>query len=213
MINNCKSIMSSKNTFQEYCQRNKLPIPIYDTKQIQQIPILFESIVNFNGVDYSARGSSKVIAEKEAAALVCRQIHNDPNISTDIEQLKLTQKYSNIMTIPIEKFQKIYLIDGDNYHITNESVFQRIDSLYIYIVAKNNTKPQPTLQQQKYNNCCIFISESVSRDAVDHLITFNLGKMSVIWENKEYYIVTRDHFGECLEKFMPSCHFICSIDT
>lgn len=204
--------MSSKNIFQEYCQKHKIPLPIYDTKQIQQLPILFESKVNFNGVEYSARGSSKVIAEKEVATLVCGNIYDNISILTDVEQQKLTQKYDNITDIPIENFQKIYLIDGDNYHVTNESVFQRTDSLYIYIVAKNNTKPQPIIQQQKYNNCCIFISESVNRDAVDHLITFNLGKMSVMWKNKEYYIVTRDHFGECLEKFMQSCHFICSID-
>lgn len=201
--------MSAKNILQEFCQKNRLPIPVYFTNRISDIKSLpiFESIITFNNVTYRAQGSNKVAAEKEVAQQVCKFL----STASQPQEFILCQKYTDLTKIPIDQYSQIYLIDGDNCHVINENVFQHSTCLYIYFVAQNTTKPQPLTHQQKYANCCVFISESIGRDAVDHLLTFSLGQMSIIWSNKVYYVVTRDHFGECLKTFMKNCHLICSI--
>lgn len=202
--------MNAKNTLQEFCQKNHLPIPTYVTNRISDIRSLplFESVVIFNNVTYRSQGSNKVSAEKEVAQQVCQFLST---VNQPTQEFILCQKYPDLSKIPIDQYSQIYLIDGDNCHVTNENIFHDISCLYIYFVAQNTTKPQPLIHQQKYVNCCVFISRSIGRDAVDHLLTFSLGQMSIIWSNKVYYIVTRDHFGECLQTFMNSCHLICSI--
>jgi hypothetical protein len=204
--------MSSKNTLQEYCQKNGQPLPIYTTVRINDRSLmpLFESTLVFNGTPYTARGATKVAAEKQVATEVL------PHLSESVAQIgaigALRQKYASLTDIPNDTYQLIYLIDGDNCHVTHEEMFMEIHSLFIYFVAKNNSHRYPFAHQEKYANCCVFISDSIGRDATDHLLTFYLGKMSILWAtNKTYYIVTLDHFGECLEKFMQNCHFICKI--
>lgn len=217
--------MSSKNILQEYCQKNKLDFPIYETYRIDgtdNLPI-FECSINFLNKIYKSTGNSKICAEKNAASIVCNEIVNNHQIKFSNSEIKkenvirnnvfytLSQKYSNILEILDELFENIYLIDGDNCHIMNEDVFNDQKSLFIYFVAKNNTKIQPIIHQQKYENCCIFISKSIGKDAVDHLMSYYLGKMSMIWLNKKYFILTKDHFGECLEKNHENCYLICSL--
>ena len=202
---------NSKNKLQEYCQKNKLPLPAYDTVQTNEgkYPPIFESTLVFNKISYHSIGKSKVNVEKEIAQLVCDQLE-----SLELEETTntLVQKYSDIEHIPIENYNRIYLIDGDNCQIGDEACFNDLNSLYIYFVAMNSTRLICRKHQQKYDNCCIFISPTISKDSVDHFISYHLGKMSVLWgENKEYFIYTRDHFGECLEKFIPRCHLICSM--
>jgi Double-stranded RNA binding motif len=197
--------MSSKNILQEWCQKMKLPLPIYNTVRIggDDTHPIFASTVTIGGNYFTETeiGCSKIEAEKAVA-----------KTAYDTPKLSLSQKYADIRDIPIDNYRKIYLIDGDNYHITEEKVFEESSSLFIYFVAKNNTGHIPVIQQQTYENCCIFISDSIGRDAVDHLITFYLGKMSILWNNeKNYFIVTRDHFGECIEKFMSNCKLVCEI--
>lgn len=205
--------MSSKNILQEYCQKNKIPMPIYNTVIIggtQTIPI-FESTLIFNKNTYCATGATKIMAEKKVAQSVYQSL---PTITRSIIHIvtpTFKQKYCSIQAILGEQYHQIYLIDGDNCHITDDKIFEDNSNLFIYFVAKNNTRPYPFLHQEKYDNCCVFISDSTNRDATDHLLTFNLGKMSILWKDKKYYIVTKDHFGECLEKFMTNCQFICSI--
>ena len=59
-----------------------------------------------------------------------------------------------------------------------------------------------------------FISDSVGKDAADHLLTFNAGILHhmLLGHSMNYYVFTNDNFGQLLEKFMPNCKFICSID-
>jgi hypothetical protein len=224
--------MSTKNKLQEYCQKSKISFPSYDTKRIggddtypakpagREASPMFESTVVFKNQTFKAIGHTKIEAEKLVASQICETLERD------IVVARLRQKYADIRDIPMDSlinpastqgsqcYQTIYLIDGDNYTISEEEekVFEEPDSLFIYFVAKNNTRPQPIQQQHKHDNCCVFISDSVSRDAVDHFITFSLGKMSILWNEKKYYILTRDHFGECLQRFIPNCKFICSIN-
>jgi hypothetical protein len=204
--------MSAKNTLQEYCQKNNLPLPIYLTVRVSDTrdSPLFESTTNFNQVTYRGLGTNKTAAEQDTAKQVCQILPQQSSVKQN-QPLSISQKYPNPMAIPMSQYGRIYLIDGDNCHVTDEKLFDVSDSLYMYIIARNNTHPQPLLHQQKYSNCCVFVSETISRDAVDHLLTFFLGQLSITQPDKHYYVVTKDHFGECLESFMSNCKLVCSL--
>lgn len=204
--------MSSKNTLQEFCQKSKLPMPEYNTvrKSLETEPPYFESVVIFNGHTYSGVGSTKIMAEKNVAEKIC----HDTGIGTtpvETANMKMEQKFHSLTEINAEKYENVFLVDGDNTHVIDTKIFGDDKNLIIYFIAKNTTKQIPLIHQQQYANCCIFISESIERDAVDHFLTFNLGKISVMWKNKKYFVVTKDHFGGCLEKIVENCKLICSL--
>ena len=262
--------MSSKNVLQEFCQKHRLPLPVYDAQRIggtDHVP-QFKCTVTINGRSYVATGLTKVDAEKNAAQRAIDAHEHDPNsipawadgpvigdpkassqsaAPTQINdpaiisfqrlaipqvQLKVepkNPKYATLRDIPIAHFEIVYLIDGDNCNVTNESLFANEKALFIYFIAKNNTKPFPFAHQAQHRNCCVFIADTVARDAVDHMISFFLGQMTILWAPNavgrasghhrvpttthviQYFVVTRDHFGECLEKFAPNCHLACLI--
>lgn len=247
--------MSSKNILQEYCQKHHTANPEYATVCTTTPPALpvFQCTLKFRGVQYEGSGSTRINAEKDAAAKACVVLEQSvfPPIARSMidgplirpEQFTcplppvppvappaanlvvldpaiiafrsgartLTQKFASILDIPSSAYQTIYLIDGDSCHVENESKFSEAGSLFVYFVAKNTTKPSPADHQHRFENCCIFISDSIGRDAADHLLTFTLGQMTAIWHGKKYIIATHDHFGECLEKFVPGCQCICSL--
>ena len=183
-LRNSKKMSSAKNILQEYFQKNKLPLPTYETTQTNEnkYPPLFESTLVFNKISFHGYGKSKVNAEKEVAQMVCDNLES---LSLNEEKIPLAQKYCDIEHIPIQNHQKkIYLIDGDNCHIEDETCFSNRDSLYIYFIAKNNTQPMCRIHQQNYVNCCLFITSSISKDSVDHFITYCFGKMSICGKTK-----------------------------
>jgi hypothetical protein len=207
------TMASPKNVLQEYCHKMHISAPVYDTKRINavtEIP-LFESILAFQGGIFRATGTTKINAEKEVARNICEKfVHMQPHRTTTIAQ-KLCQKYVHITSIFDEEYDQVYLIDGDNCHITDETIFADRKKLFIYFVAKNTTRPIPSRHQTQYENCCLFISNSIGHDAVDHLLSFTLGQICSSWHNMEYFIVTRDHFGECLQTFAPRCKLLCQL--
>ena len=208
---------SPKNVLQEYCHKMRIPVPAYNTNRISAITEmpLFESILTFQGETYHATGATKINAEKEVARIAWEKFarKSPPRecaTRSPPAPLRLHQKYEHITAILDEEYDQVYLIDGDNCHITDETVFADPKKLFIYFVAKNTTKLVAMRHQDQYENCCLFISDSIGQDAVDHLLSFTLGQMSISWHRGlEYYIVTRDHFGECLQAFIPRCKLLC----
>lgn len=225
--------MSSKNILQEYCQKRRLAIPQYQSYRASaetEAP-LFRSTVRFMDHEGHGSGPTKTAAEQEAAKAAWEQFSRESSARAPAQNhlcaidpaivqcgaplapspLVAQQKYATIANIPDKQFQIIYLIDGDNCNVTNEQMFADQGSLFIYFIAKNCTKPFPVAHQMRYVNCCIFISDTVARDAADHLLSFSLGQMTVLWKDKKYIIVTRDHFGEVLARLVPHCQFVCAI--
>ena len=101
------------------------------------------------------------------------------------------------------------MVDGENCDLNMTKIDSNI--LVLFFAAKNTTKNKIFEHQTKYNNCYVFLSQCVGKDAADHLLTFYAGKLSMI-TNKKMLVMTRDHYGEFLERFMENCQFICSLD-
>ena len=200
-----------KNIIQEYCQKNNLEFPKYYTNKIgttENNQIIWKSIVSFenypecDGIDITKKG-----AEIRAASLLYILINNK-NIIQD-QNIGRKQKINDIKTINFELFNRIILVDGENCDLDIRELVNT--DLIIIFVAKNTTKNIVFQFQEKYANCYVFISDCVGKDAADHLLTFYAGILSVVNFHGKYYILTKDHYGEFLEKFMHDCKFICSL--
>lgn len=204
--------MSSKNLLQEYCQKNNISLPIYKTdrsdKTGQDHNPTWKSNVIINKMSFSGIGSTKTKAELIAAQIAYEHI-TLKTIAKPIIEIVRKQKVKSLEDIDFGAFDKIILVDGENCNVN-----QIDDANVLIFVAKNTTKNIVFELQSKYDNYYVFISDSVGKDAADHLLTFYAGQLHVLNKNPDaqYFVLTKDHYGEFLEKFMYNCKFICTTD-
>jgi len=210
---------SPKNKLQEYCQKNKFDLPKYSTIKYNgitgrnELPLLWETTLKVNNLIYNIKGTNIKNNELKLAEQACNEI---PNINNKIEKIERKQKVQDIYSINLEKYKRILLVDGENCDINiNNTMEEEFEFLILIFVAKNTSKNQVFELQMDYKNCYVFISECVGKDAADFLLTFNAGILHSLNKNNtgaKYFILTKDHYGEFLEKFMNNCKFICSLD-
>lgn len=203
---------SYKNILQEYCQKNNINLPKYETIKIgttEDNLIIWKSTVTIKDLQCESIDHVKKNAEQKAALLMytsCQESNNDIIVTTN----KRTQKVNDVLDINFSLYNRILLVDGENCDFSMDLL--NSDDLVLMFVAKNTTKNIVFKYQELYDNCFVFISQSVIQDAADHLLTFYAGILSIINKDGNYYVLTKDHYGECLEKFMENCKFICSLD-
>lgn len=198
---------SYKNILQEYTQKNNLKNPEYMTTSINiRSGLLWRAIlVLFDGTTFESEGTTKKNAETNAAMLACNYV----NLLEQPKKVLCTQKVNDILEIDLLCYRIIILVDAENLDIDMDNLPEY--TLVLIFVSKNTSKKNVFQWQSKYDNCYVFISDSVGPDASDHLLTFYAGKLSVNQHGKhQYYILTKDHFGAHIEKFMENCKFICS---
>lgn len=202
---------SYKNWLQEHFQKNGLALPKYQTEKINGLdhdPI-WQSKLELNGHIYIGDGSTK----KEAESVVAGKafINYKKIIIPDVKVERKQKK--ELMEIDFNQYSTVLLVDGENCDI---DMIKLINSNVIVLIfaAKNTTKNKIFEYQTSYNNCYVFLSQCVGKDAADHLLTFYAGKLSMmpIITNKKIFVITKDHYGEFLERFMLNCKFICDLD-
>lgn len=209
---------SYKNILQEYCQKHGLDLPKYNTYKIGMTDYgaidknitIWRSNVTVSDITTNGIDTIKKTAEHKAAIIMyCILNKIDPN-NINNNTISRTQKVDNIQDINLNPYERIFMIDGENCDFEIDK-FLETDLILIF-VAKNTTKNIVFDYQANYKHCYVFISEAVGKDAADHMLTFYAGILSVIDEYGVHYVLTKDHYGEFLEKFMKNCKFICSLD-
>lgn len=206
---------SSKNLLQEHFQKRQVDIPKYNTFRTdhnKDNDPVWNSVLIIDGKRFNYEGKSKKEAESGVAQIALEYIlqNNENTVIKEKEVLNRNQKVNVLTEINFESFLKIILVDGENCDINMEKI--KNDTLVLIFAAKNTTKNIIFQHQLKYNNCYVFLSECVGKDAADHYLTFIAGQLSVMGLNVNYYVLTKDHYGEFLEKFLTNCKFICSLD-
>jgi hypothetical protein len=194
--------MSEKNTLQELCQKNKFPLPIYETWSIG---------TKTNELDWFARVivwlkdepetkeitipcKTKIAAEKAAAAEVLKSINETKD---DI-----------VATTPTTSSNTIYLIDLENKPMFK--LTQYPGSLYLGFITKTHHSRQ---KYEDWYTCTsdiinpiykkqLFEIESGVSDVVDHLMTFMAYPLVLYLKNNntgplDIVIVSGDHAGYC----------------
>ncbi|ARF12367.1 double-stranded RNA binding motif-containing protein [Klosneuvirus KNV1] len=200
---------SYKNLLQEHFQKNNLPLPYYETNRIDGLdhePV-WRAQLELDDTLYESEGSSK----KEAEIKVAEQAYLDYCQKPVKQEIKLDrkQKVKELRDIDFSQHDSIIMVDGENCDIDMGKI--NANMLVLFFAAKNTTKNKIFEYQSKYDHCYVFLSQCVGKDAADHLLTFYAGKLSMI-SNKKMYVLTKDHYGEFLERFMDNCKFICSLD-
>lgn len=205
---------SWKNILQEYCQKNELLSPAYTTHKIgttENNQIIWQSILILNELKTDSIDTTKRGAESGAAALMYLLLKETQEKSTNIDSsIGRKQKIDKIQDINFKLYDRIILVDGENCDFEMDQLKET--DLIIIFVAKNTTKNIVFKFQEKYKNAFVFISQCVGQDAADHLLTFTAGVLSVVNVEGKYWVLTKDHYGQSLEKFMKNCKFICSLD-
>jgi len=214
LYNKRMSHINNKNNLQDYCQKNKLPLPQYNTQKIESDNNIgsFRAIINIFDKEFIAFGNSKKDAEKNVAGSVLAFMGGGVSRPSSPKIRRVPKvKFIEIMNY-IRPTTTILLVDAENSDIDIDILKENIVALFF--VAKNTTKNKVFELQEKYHNCFVFISDSIGRDAADHLMTFHAGQLSLINQHgkNSYYVLTKDHFGEFFEKLMPNCKLICSTD-
>lgn len=203
-----------KNLLQEHFQKSNSQLPSYTSIRIDDgidnAPI-WKSTVTFLNITFNGISTSKKDAESIAANHAYEYIINSKQININNQKsIPFNQKVKNINEIQVDKYKLVLLVDSENCDFDIKKLPS--DILILIFVSKNTSKKIIFQFQNDYENCYVFISDSVGRDSADHLLTFYAGKLSILYGNLQYYVLTKDHYGECLEKFMSKCKFICSID-
>jgi hypothetical protein len=205
---------SWKNILQEYCQKNELIQPTYNTHKIgttEHNQIIWQSVIAMNDLKSNSTDTTKKGAECGAAALMYLLLKETQEINFSSGQnIGRNQKIKQVQDINFKLYNRILLIDGENCDFDMNKLEK--NDLVIIFVAKNTTKNIVFKFQDKYDNVFVFISQCVGQDAADHLLTFTAGILSVIFSEGKYWVLTKDHYGQSLEKFMKNCKFICSLD-
>lgn len=215
--------MSNKNILQEYCQQNKIKLPIYNTINTgTQFDIEWTSAVTFNNKKYTAKSRSKIAAEQAVAHNIIKdmRISDAPNLTLTNTPVTVTtprkQKVDSVHIIDLKNYKTIFLVDSENCELTDQDIDKYPNALFVFFCAKNTTKMYCFRMQESRSNAYVFISQSIGRDAADHLLSYILGIMVCIdtYKNTEhsYYVITKDHYGECLEKFNSNIRHICDLN-
>ena len=206
---------SYKNLLQEHFQKNKADVPEYNTFRTDQNkdnnPV-WNSVMKIDGKTFNFEGKTKKEAEIGVAKIVYDYLTKNSLLEKkkDTTLVNRSQKVYQLNEIELDKFNKIILIDGENCDFSMDKLEE--DTLVLIFAAKNTTKNIIFQHQVKYDNCYIFLSECVGKDAADHYLTFFAGKLSMMNLNSNFYVLTRDHYGEFIGKFLENCKFICSLD-
>lgn len=233
--------MSSKSELQEYTQKCKIPMPIYNDWRIDNgedhIP-KWKSLVIVASQEFYGEGKNKKEAQEKAAHLALFNIkqgkasrynnaplvQNTPIIqeldefiprvhSAQVTEQKIPLHTNIKLPQLLEDFptQYILLIDVENVDFDPDHLPKNL--LILIFAAKNTTKIKICNLALQRRNCFLMITKSVGKDAADHYMTFTLGQISLLRNKSQYvFILTRDKFGQNLEYFTTNCRHICSLN-
>lgn len=114
--------------------------------------------------------------------------------------------FDSFETINFKEYSKLLFIDADNLFPDPT----RKDFLYLYFSTKNAIKDK-IISYQCNSNVKYIITPSTIQDANDHNITLFIGKVIMLKQVFSIYILTKDHFGEALEKLVLNCKVLSSL--
>jgi len=208
-----------KSLLHEYFQQNGLESPIYITSRIDNgmdHSPEWKCTIILSGVDKEFIGISS--SKKEAGSICAKDAYqyiSSKELPKEvIKHLERKQKVKDLIDIPSLGYHKgILLVDGENYNLDMNDMNKIKNTMLVLIfAAKNTTKNNIFILQENYNNCYVFLSQSVGKDAADHLLTFTAGQLSILLNGLQYYVLTKDHFGEFVGVLMNNCKFICNFN-
>jgi Double-stranded RNA binding motif len=206
---------SNKNLLQEILQKNKLPLPQYETVPIVNSKVIsFQSTVLLFDQKFQGTGNNMKDAEQNCAKLAYDFLcQNKSDLFRAEKELKILKNF-DVSHYHYENIDNIVFIDGENVDISLENLIDYKQTLFLVFVSKNTTKKQCFHIENHNSNCFLLVTQSMGKDSADHYLTFVFGQLSIILNHQKinYYLISRDHFIECLTTFMPHTINLCHTD-
>lgn len=174
------NIISSKNSLQEYAQKNKIELPKYTCSNVDGLWVAY---LSFNLKTYTSDPHlNKVSAEKQVADIA-------------LQDLKNNKVYINLKT----KRKTIIFIDVENRRNDISYFIDNIKSENIHILGFVSDDKDAV---QKYEDPRINIINvpSSRKDASDIGLSFVLGSFLINNPYENYIIISGDHFAKVLEE-------------
>lgn len=223
--------MSSKNTLQEHYMKRAEALPQYSSQLVggeSHAPIWRSTVVIKNGKQFVATGPSKSVAEQAAAQQACDYLFNKPSKSAPakaaVKPVALVDELKRLIDASVYKDdkndndhkdekhavksrEKIVLVDADNITIPTDIPLKYPLVRFKFFVSRNSSKDTSGYTGK---NCKIRVPPTVTKDAVDHLISFSAGMFVQEYPHVKLMIATKDHFGEALAALCDG-EYVCSL--
>lgn len=207
--------MTSKSKLSEYCQKNSLQFPSYQSDRIGGYDHNPEHkvIIKLGEIEFSHKCKKIKEGENTVAEMLYNFLINQENKKENkikdngnIELLVIDQDILNKFKtwIPkIEKYNKIIFTDLENVNLSEKDV-NLDDTFFITFKAKNCSKSL-IRSPNVLNIICPFIG----KDVADTSLILFVGMIYNSFNNK-IYIYTKDHYGDALARFVNGYH-ICDL--
>jgi len=201
--------MSFKNTLQEYYQKKRSSLPVYNSFRkggLDHNPKFISTLTLPDGKKFQAEGSSK----KDAETKVARKA-----VLTLFPPQKKVQK--RIWRKPPKNGKRTcILVDLENKHKMVENILDRFGSIYIDIIVFASTDHPSLLKlRESCERDRVKIVEIPCRrkDGADIGLTLYVGDMLHKDEYDTIIIVTEDHFGDTLAECVTRGYDICGYNS
>lgn len=227
-----KKSISAKNKLQEYCQKNKLPMPIYNAWSIGEshklewsasVSIILDQQCQENIIANTIMtANTKTNAEKQAAAILLEQLLNnqtilDKSCKNSIKNPNINNEDPTNYLVNLTSIKKIYIID-----LENKPLFKcefKDDAIYVgflnsihHSISKyiswHKCQSDDIYQEIIESKCnkLIYLIEGGNIDLVDHFMTVMIYPLlKFIDKNNispEIIIISGDHAGWCTRRCM-----------
>ena len=171
-----------KNKLQEFCQKNKIDLPFYDTYSMKELKtITWISNVEYDGILFT---SDKFASKKEAEKSVAQSVLDYINSSA-----KKSLPPRSCILYDAENMGNF--IDQINLHYENVDIY--------YFVNRNHHSIN-----KEYPNVIKMISEACDRDGSDCYLMLTLGTFLFQDKYDYYFVSTRDHFANSLSTLVQN---------
>lgn len=177
--------MSSKNELQEYCQKNRYPLPVYNTSILNE-KFVCSVFVSFIRDPFVSEGyTSKREAEKDAASKVMEYINST---FSSVTTPRVVKKRGGAIFIDAENKQNETIDLIKNYDT---------DGVEIYVFYTKDHPVGIKFERAKifdYPNVHSITTSSHHRDSADNLLIMHIGQLRTRYSL--YIILTNDHFAD-----------------
>ena len=179
--------MSAKNELQEYCQRHKQSLPVYNTARLPNCPAhepSFQSTVLVAECQYSGGVAGNKVASEQSAA------------STALKAIAAAPQHTSPGYQRPDRFDTILFLDAENVPLPPGARF--VENCWaIGVLSKCHHLAQSVQLSAALD---MRVIDSAVADAADHMLSFEAGRMSLALTSRGtravFYIVSRDHAAE-----------------
>ena len=193
--------MSGKNLLQEYFQKQKLILPVYETVKCggsDHLPLWKSTVILCDGTSFTGKTyNSKITAEGDAAEKAYKNIVKGSNLDTVLEVTSEKVKFDSKVTLNnvSNNLSKNACLLVDLENLPNFVHELKIKNITVYgFIGKFHhmcDKPLP-------KDVIKIVSDSTRPNGSDSMIQLYVGYLLSLNKFDEFIIATRDKFGYSL---------------